>query len=308
MFQLGFVSAILANSTFEEVIDFASQNGFSHVEMMAWPSTGNDERRYAGVTHIDTQTLSSKQATYIQNYCKQKSVSISALGYYPNPLDADLSLRNQYIAHILALIEAAKLLNIGLVNTFIGRNKNLNLSQNIELYHQVWPPILAHAAKHGVRIGIENCPMYFTNDEWPDGKNIAFNAKVWDVLFDTPNGECLGLNYDPSHLLWMQMDYLAPLSSHQHKLFHLHLKDAHVDTDKLKLLGVLATPLEYHSPKLPGRGQIDWQIYLSKLKQINYQGPLIIEFEDKDYEHSTQAITEGLLFTKNYLQNIINNL
>jgi sugar phosphate isomerase/epimerase len=300
MFQLGFVSAILAECTFEEVIDFAAAEGFSHVEIMCWPK-GTAERRYAGVTHLDVDNL---DVDYTLAYCQKKGVSISALGYYPNPLDANTEKREEYINHLKKLIKAAQKLKIGLINTFIGRHKDLNLDQNIALYKTVWAPLLALAKENNVKIGIENCPMYFTNDEWPDGKNIAINAKVWEQLWAVENAEILGLNYDPSHLLWMQMDYIAPLLEYTNRLFHLHLKDAHVDQQAFKRLGVLATPLEYHSPKLPGRGDIDWIQYLKILKQINYTGPLIIEFEDKEFEGNIALITKGLRATKQYITNI----
>lgn len=104
--KLGFVSAILPDLTFEQVIDFASENGFSCVEMMCWP-VGKAERRYAGVTHIDVTDMTKEKASYINNYAKSKGVTISALGYYPNPLDPDLEKRIFYIEHIKRLIKAA---------------------------------------------------------------------------------------------------------------------------------------------------------------------------------------------------------
>jgi sugar phosphate isomerase/epimerase len=303
-FPIGFVSAILPDFSFEEVIDFAALHGFSHVELMCWP-VGKANRRYAGVTHIDAETITEEKAAYINEYCRSKAVSISGLGYYPNPLDTDLAKRKIYQEHLVSLISCAKLLGVATVNTFIGRDKTLNLPQNIELFTTQWKPILEHAKQQGIRIAIENCPMYFTHDEFPDGQNIAFNATVWEQLFAHEYGEVLGLNYDPSHLLWMQMDYLAPLKGFTHKLFHLHLKDAEVHAQKLAQVGILATPLEYHTPRLPGRGQIDWAQYLKVLSEINYQGPLIIEFEDKAFEGSLEKVTEGLLFTKKYIQDLM---
>lgn len=302
-YDLGFVSAIFADKTFEQVIDFAAENDFQCVELMCWPK-GKAERRYAGVTHIDVDDLSDEAVERILNYLDKKNVYISGLGYYPNPLDADEAKREVYINHILKIITAAKKLNIPVVNTFIGRNSNLNIDQNITLFKEVWAPILAHAKSNQIKIGIENCPMYFTNDEWPDGKNIAINSAVWDQLFAVENGDILGLNYDPSHLLWMQMDYLSPLKDYAHKLFHLHLKDAHVDQLALKKLGILATPLQFHSPKLPGLGDIDWAKYFDTLRQTSYSGPVVIEFEDKLFESSAHDIVKGLLQTRDYLQSL----
>jgi sugar phosphate isomerase/epimerase len=301
MYNLGFVSAIFPEKTFEQVIDFASENNFQCVEMMCWPK-GKAERRYAGVTHIDVDMLDASNVSIIQNYLKEKNVFISALGYYPNPLDADDEKRNTYISHIKKVITAAKILNIPVVNTFVGRNQMATLDENFEQFEKYWPQIIKHAENEGIKIGIENCPMYFSNDEWPNGKNIAISPKNWRKLFEISKSDSIGLNYDPSHLVWQQMDYLKPIHDFNERIFHVHLKDAKVDIDKLNEVGILATPLEYHSPKLPGRGDINWATFIEELKLSGFNGPLVIEFEDKEFEKSEAEIIVGLLTTQKFIQ------
>jgi sugar phosphate isomerase/epimerase len=300
MYDLGFVSAIFAEKSFEEVIDFASANGFQCVELMCWPK-GKAERRYAGVTHIDVDQLDEQKLRYIKSYLASKNVYISGLGYYPNPLDADEEKSNYYLAHIKKVITAAAALGVPVVNTFIGRSQLVTLAENIELFKQKWPLVISFAAENGIKIGIENCPMFFTNDEWPNGKNIAISPVIWEQLFATPGTENLGLNYDPSHMIWQQMDYLLPLKEFSHKLFHIHLKDAKLFRDKLDRVGILATPLEYHSPKLPGLGDVEWPAFFSTLKASGYKGPVVIEFEDKNFEGSEELIVKGLLQTKAFI-------
>jgi sugar phosphate isomerase/epimerase len=306
-FDLGFVSAILADYSFEEVIDFASDNGFTCVELMCWPK-GKAERRYAGVTHIDVDDLALNEVGHIKNYLKERKIYISGLGYYPNPLDADDERRMYYFNHLKKVIDAAQLLDVRVVNTFIGRNQALSLRENLELFYRYWPELIQYAQSHHVKIAIENCPMYFTLDEWPNGKNIAISPEIWDKLFEIDGGELLGLNYDPSHLVWQQMDYLLPLKEYSHKLFHVHLKDAKVNREKLNRVGILATPLEYHTPKLPGRGDIHWENFLNELKISGYKGPVVIEFEDKEFESSHDLVISGLIECKKYIQQILNRL
>jgi len=301
MFQLGFVSAILADKCFEEVIDFAASNQFACIELMCWPK-GIAERRYAGITHIDVDAL---DADYTRRYLKEKNVSISALGYYPNPLDADEEKRTFYINHLKKVISAAGLLKIPVVNTFIGRSQHQNLEQNIALFKKYWPPIIEHARKNNVKIGIENCPMFFTADEWPNGKNIAISPAIWQQLFTIADSDFIGLNYDPSHFIWQQMDYLLPLKEFGHKLFHIHLKDAKVYPEKLNQVGIMATPLEYHSPKLPGYGDINWAAFFAALKKSGYKGPVVIEFEDKEFETSIELVTKGLIETRDYIKQFL---
>lgn len=300
MFDLGFVSAILADKSFEEVIDFAAKHQFKCVELMCWPK-GKAERRYAGVTHLDPDSLDASQLEHIQNYLKQKSVYISGLGYYPNPLDPDPEKRKFFFDHIKKIIDAAVLLKVPVVNTFIGRDPQKNIEANIEEFKKHWPPIIRYAEEKGIRIGIENCPMLFTNDEWPGGKNMAISPVIWERLFSIVPSAAFGLNYDPSHMIWQQMNYLQPMLDFSEKLFHIHLKDAKLYRDKLDKVGILATPLEYHSPKLPGRGYVQWKEFFKTLNKAGYSGPVCIEFEDKDYEHSAEAIKKGLLETRDFL-------
>ncbi len=304
MYDLGFVSAIFAEKCFEEVIDFAAANGFQCVELMCWPK-GKAERRYAGVTHIDVDQLDEQKQRYIKEYLASKKVYISGLGYYPNPLDADEEKSEYYFAHIKKVISAAGILGVPVVNTFIGRRQMATLPENLALFKSRWPPIIAFAAVKGVKIGIENCPMFFTNDEWPNGKNLAISPVIWEQLFAVPGTENLGLNYDPSHMIWQQMDYLLPLKEFSHKLFHIHLKDAKLFRDKLDRVGILATPLEYHSPKLPGLGDVNWPSFFTTLKESGYIGPVVIEFEDKNFEGSEDLIIKGLLETKKYITSLL---
>jgi sugar phosphate isomerase/epimerase len=300
MFDLGFVSAIFPEKTFEEVIDFASENNFQCVEIMCWPK-GKAERRYAGVTHIDVDNLDRTNVQYIKDYLTKKNVYISALGYYPNPMDADLEKREIYIEHIKRVISAAKLLEIPIVNTFIGRNQLSTLDENYDLFSKIWPPIIKHAEAENIKIGIENCPMFFTNDEWPNGKNMAISPKIWKKLFELSCSTSLGLNYDPSHMVWQQMDYILPLHNFKDRIFHVHLKDAKVDKEKLNEVGILATPLEYHTPKLPGRGDIDWANFIVELELSGYKGPIVIEFEDKDFEKLEDEVVVGLKTTHKFI-------
>jgi sugar phosphate isomerase/epimerase len=300
MFQLGFVSAILASKSFEEVVDFASDNRFACIEMMCWP-LGKAERRYAGVTHINVDALDDAQVQHIQQYLQQKNVFISGLGYYPNPLDADEAKALHEIEHIKKVIRAAAKLGIPVVNTFIGRNPKLSIDDNFKIFEERFPSIVEEAEKHQVKIGIENCPMFFTGDEWPGGKNLAFSPAIWRRMFDIIPNPLFGLNYDPSHLVWMQMDEVQPLYEFKDRIHHVHLKDVKVYHDKLNEVGILATPLEYHSPKLPGLGDVRWRDFFSALTTIGYRGPTCIEVEDRAYEDSEEMVKTSILQSRNFL-------
>lgn len=297
----GFVSAILPDLGFEEVIRFAKEADYKCVELCCWP-VGKAERRYAGVTHLDVANLTDAKAAEVNAFLKEQGVFLSGLGYYPNPMDADAERAAFYREHIKQVIVAAKRLGLRNVNTFIGRNQQLNEVENLKLFAQVWPPLVKFAAEHGINIGIENCPMYFTYDEWPKGQNLAYSPAIWRKMFEIIPDANFGLNYDPSHLLWMQMDYVKPLREFTSRLHHLHLKDAKVHRDKLDEHGILANPLTFHTPKLPGRGDIDWGRYFATLREVGWKGPVVVEVEDKDYEGSLTDRKRSLVECRQFLR------
>ncbi|MCF8324150.1 MAG: sugar phosphate isomerase/epimerase [Leadbetterella sp.] len=302
MLKLGFVSAILADYSFENVIDFAANNDFKCVEMMCWPGDSADARRYAGVTHIDVENMDIK---HINKYLNQKNISISGLGYYPNPLDADPKKSEYYIEHIKKIIRACNQLGVPVMNTFIGRNQALNIQDNLQIFKKLWKPILETAEQEGIKIGIENCPMFFTNDEWPGGKNLAISPAVWDRMFETFPTPLFGLNYDPSHMIFQMMDEIKPIYQYKDRLHHVHIKDVKVYKDKLDRVGILANPLEYHSPKLPGLGDVNWRAFFAALTDIRYRGPVVIEVEDKAYEGSEEDVHAAIRTARNYVKQFL---
>jgi sugar phosphate isomerase/epimerase len=304
MIKPGFVSAILADQTFKKVISFAAQAGYSCVEIMCWP-VGKAERRYAGVTHIDVTKVSKKKVNEIQKTLEQKGVSISALGYYPNLLEDNKKNSERYVGHLKKVIDAAGLLGLEIVNTFAGRDHKTSVEENFKRFKKVWPCIIKHAEKKKVKVCVENCPMFFTDDEWPGGKNLASSPAHWRRMFKEIPSENFGLNYDPSHLVWQFMDYTKPIYEFKDRIYHVHVKDAKLMRDKLNDFGILATPLSFHSPKLPGLGDVDWGKYFSALTDIGYKGSACVEVEDRSYEGSLQARKQSLIQSREYLRQFL---
>lgn len=302
--KLGIVSAIFDQSSFEEMIDIVAANGLECVEVACWPNE-KAARRYAGVSHIDVANLNEANAQKILNYASDKQVEISALAYYPNPLDENLAKRQAAVDHLHRLIDAAKLLNVNLVTTFIGRMQTKSIAENLDEMEIVWKPILEHAEKAGVKIGIENCPMLFTEDEWPGGQNLMTTPAIWRQVFTRLDSDAIGLNYDPSHFVWQQIDYIAPLYEFKDKIFHVHYKDIKLYSEKLKDVGVMATPLQYMSPKLPGLGDVDWGRYVSALTDIGFDGYSCIEVEDKSFEKNYDDVKKSVTLSTNYLRNFV---
>jgi sugar phosphate isomerase/epimerase len=297
--QLGFVSAILGDLSLEEVLAFAQDEGFACVEVMCWPAGGAD-RRYAGVTHLDVQHFDEGQARQVRSLLDRYNVELSGLGYYPNPLDPDAHHRRTVAAHLKKVIDAARLLDVGVVNTFIGRDPARSIEDQWPLVRETWPSLLQHAEAAGVRIGIENCPMLFSKDEWPGGKNLAVSPAVWRRLFEELPSPNLGLNFDPSHLIWQQIDYVRCIREFGSRFVHVHAKDTRIDRDRLQDVGILG--LGWQVAKLPGLGEVDWSGFFAALTDAGYRGPVCIEVEDRAYEGSLADRKRSLRQSRRYLE------
>jgi sugar phosphate isomerase/epimerase len=300
--QLGFVSAILPDLSLEEVLAFAADEGFACVELMCWPP-GKAERRYAGVTHLDVTQFGDDEAGRVKDLAAKYGVAISGLGYYPNCLHPDADHRDKVIGHLKKVISAAPKINVRTVNTFIGRDPAKSVEDNWPLLRQLWPGIVQHAETEGVNLAIENCPMLFTLDEWPGGANLAYAPAIWRALFQTIPTPHLGLNFDPSHLVWLHIDYLRCLKEFRQYIHHVHLKDTKIDPDQLYEVGVLG--LGWNTPKIPGYGDVRWGPFFSTLSDIGYRGPVCIEVEDRAFEDSLDGRKRGLRQSKKYLEQFL---
>ena len=302
--KLGFVSAILDGWTFEEMIDTASEMGYACVEVACWPC-GKAERRYAGVSHINADELTDEKVAYIKAYCAKKNVEISSLAFYPNTMDGNLEKREAAVAHLKKVICASARLGVNMVTTFIGRDQTKSVEENLELVKEIWPPIVALAEEKGVKIAIENCPMLFGRDQWPGGQNLMTTPAIWRRVFEILPSPNLGINYDPSHFVWQMIDYIRPLYEFKDKIFHVHYKDIKLYPDKLREVGIMAYPLDFMSPKLPGLGDVDWGKYVSALTDIGYDGYTCIEVEDRAFEGSREKVLDSLRLSKRYMEQFV---
>jgi sugar phosphate isomerase/epimerase len=289
--KLGFVSAILPELSLEQILAFARDEGFACVEAMCWP-VGKAERKFAGVTQADDMNA----------LCARYGVGLSGLGYYPNPLDPDPVVAKRCVEHLKKVIIAAPKLGLANVNTFVGRDWTRSVDDNWPRFLKTWRPLVAFAEDHGVRIGIENCPMSFTLDEWPGGKNLATTPAIWRRMFSDIPSPNFGLNYDPSHFVLQHMDPASPLREFQDKLFHLHAKDVKIHRARLNEVGVFAPPNEWHTPRIPGYGEMDWATFLSALMETSYRGSVCIEVEDPTFGKTLEGRQRAVRVAGNVLR------
>ena len=299
--QLGYVTAILPELSLEEHFAFATETGYDCLEVMCWPP-GKAERRYAGVTHLDVAALDEAGVAHVKGLQERYGVTISALGYYPNPLTSDRAAAEVYINHLERLIDGAALLDINCVTTFVGRDKDKTIEAQWGRFLEVWGPLVERAERRNVRIGIENCPMRFTTDEWPGGTNLAVSPAIWEKMWTAIPSANWGLNYDPSHLVLQHMDYTQPFRDYPERMVHVHAKDARIDVAKRNYHGVFSHPNLWHTPKIPGMGDVDWGRFIGYLRETGYDGPVCVEVEDRTFEGSVELRKESLRLSLRHLR------
>ena len=300
--KLGLLTAAFPDLTLEEVAAWAAEHGFETLEIACWPSSGGDRRRYAGVTHIDVDAFDPDD---VRATLDRHGLSISALAYYPNNLDPDDEQRGHVNAHLLKVVDAAQRLGVDIVGTFVGNDKHRPLPENLERFRRIWPPLVHHAGERGVKIAIENCPMIFSWDEWPGGTNLAWSPAIWDEMFSAIPDETFGLNLDPSHLVWLMIDYERAVYDYAKRIFHVHAKDLEVRRDGLYRHGTFSAGMGWQVPRLPGLGEVQWSRFIAALYAVGYDNVISVEHEDRRFEGDVDLVKRGFLIARNTLRPLI---
>jgi sugar phosphate isomerase/epimerase len=300
--KLGLLTAAFPDQTLEQVARWAHDSGFEALEIACWPSSDGARRRYAGVSHIDVEDFDAKA---VREMLLRHDLEISALAYYPNNLDPDEAAREAANDHLRRVIEAAQRLEVEVVGTFVGRDQHRSIAESMEDFKQVWPPLVHFARDHGVKIAIENCPMIFSADEWPGGRNLAYSPAIWRQMFEIVPDDNFGLNLDPSHLVWQFIDYTRAVRDFAPRIFHVHAKDMEVDGDGLYEHGVMSLGVGWQVPRLPGLGEVRWDRFVSALYAAGYDWVISVEHEDRKFEGSLELVRRGFLVARNTLRPLI---
>jgi len=300
--KLGLLTAAFPDLSLEEVAGWAAGNGFETLEIACWPSAGGERRRYAGVTHVDVDAFDPDE---VRATLDRHGLAISALAYYPNNLHPDDAHREEVNGHLRKVVDAAQRLGVDTVGTFVGNDKDRPLPDNLERFREIWPPLVSYAGERGVRIAIENCPMIFSWDEWPGGNNLAWSPAIWDEMFGAIPDENFGLNLDPSHLVWLQIDYERAVYDYADRIFHVHAKDLEVRRDGLYRHGTFSSGMGWQVPRLPGLGEVDWPRFVAALYAVGYDHVISVEHEDRRFEGDLDLVKRGFLIARETLRPLI---
>ncbi|RWO85715.1 sugar phosphate isomerase/epimerase [Mesorhizobium sp.] len=299
--KLGLLTAPFADTPLGEVADWASSAGFEALEIACWPKSSGAARRYAGTSHIHAASTSASQAKEIAAALTEENLSISGLGFYPNPLHPDAAHRKAVVDHLRKVIVLASHMGVPMVNTFCGGDASKTIDANWQEALKLWPDIIAHARDNGVKLAFENCPMIFSYDEWPGGHNIAYSPYIWRRILEAWGGD-VGMNFDPSHLVWQMIDQARFIREFGPYMLHVHAKDLMIDHDGLYERGILSAGMGWQVPRMPGLGDVDWNVIFSGLYRAGYDGAIIIEHEDRRFEGSDDDVKRGFLLARDMLR------
>ena len=300
--KLGLLTAAFPDLSLEDVARWAHENGFEALEIACWPASGGERRRYAGVSHIDVEDFDAKA---VRAMLGRHGLEISALAYYPNNLDPDVEVRGAVNDHLRKVVEAATRLEVEVVGTFVGRDQRRSVDENFADFERVWPPIVRFAGERGVKIAIENCPMIFSGDEWPGGRNLAYSPANWRRMFEIVPDANFGLNLDPSHLVWQFIDYVRVVRDFAPRIFHVHAKDMEIDREGLYAQGVMSAGVGWQVPRLPGLGEVRWDRFIAALYAAGYDWVVSIEHEDRKFEGDVELVRRGFIVARNALRPLI---
>ena len=278
--QIGILTAAFRAEdwTLERIISWAGANGIDCLEV-------------AVPRHLDVkELLAGGGQSALQGRLQAAGVTISALAYYTTGLtDPDPAVRAREAEMLRATVAAAESLGVDTVCTLAGlpAPEKTKLQTIREDLPAIFEPILEEAAGRGVRIALEN--WFRTNIQ---------HLEHWRALFEALPAENLGLNFDPSHLLWQGIDYLAAVGEFAERIFHTHAKDCAIDEAALRRLGVLEAGWWRYT--IPGTGRVAWGEYLGRLREVGFDGAVVIEHEDR-----TLGPAEGFRMGAEFLRRLM---
>jgi sugar phosphate isomerase/epimerase len=292
--KLGFLTACLPGRSLEEIAAWAAAEGYAALEVAAWPALGD---RPFTATHLDVDGFDAGAAERVGALFDQHGLTLSSLAFYDNNLHPDPDERAAVNAHVASCIDAAALLGVPTVGTFVGRDPQLSVAENLRVAEKLFPPLVERAGEKGVKLVIENCVM----EGWhPDGYpgNLAYSPELWEWMFDLG----LYLNYDPSHLVWMGIDPVEALRPYVDHVAHAQAKDVEVFPERRNRYGWPGKAVVREDPwdvgwwryRVPGLGQVDWRRVVDTLYEGGFDGVLSVEHEDPVWGGTEDRVKTGL--------------
>jgi len=221
----------------------------------------------------------------------QHQIGITSVAIYGGTIEVPYEAA---VASFGAAFEVAKALGCSVVSAMTGRDNTRSVDENLPIFGQYFGPIAKMAEDKGVRIALEPWPGRLLGHGPYRWTNLATTPELWDRLFEAVPSPALGLEYDPSHLVWQGIDHVQAIRDYAERIHHIHAKDILLDEARLKRVGVHGNG--WWRFVIPGLGQIDWPQLFRTLKEVGYAGDMALEHEDRSYldERWNEGLSLGL--------------
>ncbi len=243
------------NETLAQICKFASKAGIKGIEVIVGP-----EKK-----QVDVDRILSSGPGDVRKVLQDRDVVITSLAFYTGGILVEKSHQDFF----KKTVEACVALDLDVMCCLSGgpspgKNKKETLRTD---FKDVYGELAEFAKDHEVKLAMEN---YFAT--------LLQGLDNFDLAFEMVPNEYLGLNFDPSHLVHQQIDYIEAVHHLSKRIFHTHAKDTEINYRRMHYRGVYESG--WWRYRIPGRGEIDWNAYISALKEIGYDFVLSIEHED----------------------------
>ena len=269
----------------EEKIKFAQKTGFEMVEINVSPDSP-----------LDPRTVKDDELKRARELLDKYRIKVGSLFHFFNYGAKDETERKTAIESFSRALQMAKILGTEIV-AVNGLVIEADLPAKIKYFKKVFTEFAKKAEGKGIRIGLENCPHRLNN--------LAYSPKMWKIIFNEVPNKSLGLEYDPSHLFWQQIDYIKAIYDFKERIYAFHAKDTEILKENLKEGGILdgLHGGNWWRSRLPGYGEIDWKRIFVALADIGYEGDISIEHEDPVFggERTNEGLKRGCRFLRQFI-------
>lgn len=282
----------------KERIEFAGRAGFDSLEIFTEKNAP-----------LDIEKMSEKDISEFMEFMKNNNVKLGTLTCSVNHLDGDKARRKENNEYFIKTLKICKKLGTDIVATNAWADKTKSPSENMKDYKEVFSEYAKVAEAEGVKIAIENCP-HSVGYPIPIG-NIAYSPEMWEAMFEAVPSKAVGLEFDPSHLLWLGVDYVKAIRDFGDRIYAFHAKDTEIMKDMLAKCGIYGRQFGASSEwdlgwwryRIPGWGMVDWKGVFKALNDIGFEGQMAIEHEDPVFggERTDEGLKLGLRYLRQFM-------
>ena len=275
-----------------DVLEFMGRTGLREVELMC-------DRGM----NFDPEQMTNRELAALRDRMEENGVHLGSMAWFvTNHLEPEKGQQEANIRYLRRMIETAKMFGTNIISIGTQHHPSMEIKGHMEealdLYEANFAKYAHIAQEEGIRLCIENCPEF---------GNLAYSPEAIEQMFQRVPSRAIGLEYDPSHLVWQGIDPIRFLRHFGDRVYTVHAKDTEFMEGNLfrygvsgKMLGEATEQDLYWRYRLPGLGVIDWKKLFDCLYELRFDGTVFIENEDPVFLGSPMPSEDPLVIAKRY--------